>query len=312
MDFENNIGSNNTQTTRTIFDDCICVEISFKRFGIKKKVAKGKVKTDANEKYVRTTKDIIDSGAYDRIVKFDNETRDIVSRYAVPSILREGSWLVKIESFEALNRQLEDRASRRRELVDAFVDIEYRPQIEAMRAELGSLWDARNYPPAEKVRDLFDMIVRFTSYSTPQQLARLNPEVYAKAVSQARAEIASATDEIRDMMRAAMADLVDHLVDRLERKQDGSQKIFRDTLIDNVREFIDTFGARNIVDDEALAALVQRARGILDNQGLQIDAQSLRDSNVLSDRVRSGFAELKASLDEMLVDRPKRKINFDL
>ena len=60
-----------------------------------------------------------------------------------------------------------------------------------------------------------------------------------------------------------MAELVQHLVERLQPGADGKPKVFRDSLVRGMEEWLSDFSARNLAQDGELSSLVERARELL-------------------------------------------------
>jgi hypothetical protein len=113
-----------------------------------------------------------------------------------------------------------------------------------------------------------------------------------------------ASEEVRQALRVGLADLVDRMVERLDTNGDSKPKVFRDTLVTNLSEFIESFAPRNITDDAELGRLVDRCRGVLDG----VDADALRASTAVRSKVRDGMARVQVALDSMVIDRPARRI----
>lgn len=99
--------------------------------------------------------------------------------------------------------------------------------------------------------------------------------------------------------------LVAHLTERVSgTNEDGTPKVFRDSAIGNLVEFFDRFRQLNVRSSEQLDSLVAEAQRIVRN----VEPQSLRDSDALRERMVSQLSRVQSSLDEMLVDRPRRRI----
>ena len=87
-------------------------------------------------------------------------------------------------------------------------------------------------------------------------------------------------------------------------QNDGKPKVFRDSIVNNLTEFFQRFRHLNVRSNEQLDLLVDQAQQII--QG--VEPQALRDNGVLRDTVASELSELQSSLDDLLVDRPRRRI----
>ena len=103
-----------------------------------------------------------------------------------------------------------------------------------------------------------------------------------------------------------MVELVAHLRDRLTDQPDGTQQRLRESTVQKLREFLETFDFRNVTDDQELKEQVERARHLLG--GTTTDA--IRNTGELRARVREGMAEIAQRLETMVSDRVGRKFRF--
>jgi hypothetical protein len=94
--------------------------------------------------------------------------------------------------------------------------------------------------------------------------------------------------------------MVDHVVDRLS----GEKKVFRDSLIENIRGFLSDFSQLNINDDKALESQVNRCRAILEG----VDPKTLRSDEGFRSEIAKRMGMVQEQLDAMMIARPKRKI----
>jgi hypothetical protein len=83
--------------------------------------------------------------------------------------------------------------------------------------------------------------------------------------------------------------------------------VFRDSMVKNMEEFFQFFGARNLVDDQELATLVERARSVM--QG--VTTEELRTNDLMRDLVRERMEQVKAEMDLNLMVRPSRRLFLD-
>ena len=292
---------------RSIMERSVLLEVSVSRFGLKRKLAKSKVQVDADKTYIHASKDLLQSKAYSAIVKKDGEFRDWLMTKCLPSMFKKGIYLVPIVSVTEVEAGLSNYMHvERPELVNRFIE-DYPARREEAEGKLAGCFDAGQYPAVETVRACFSVTKRYLTFSTPDKLKSIDPTLYTEESDRLRETFVSAQGEIREVLRAGFSEVVSHMVAKLSPDATGKRQIFRDTLVGNVREFIDNFAAKNIVDDAELAALVDKARGILDG----VSPDLLRDHRTVRDTVRDEMGGIKAALDGMLQDAPTRKINFD-
>ena len=101
-----------------------------------------------------------------------------------------------------------------------------------------------------------------------------------------------------------LAKLVSHLTERLSGQEDGKPKVFRDSAVENLTEFFERFRHLNVRSNEQLDELVAQAQRTIRG----VEPQELRDSAGLRQQVATQLAGVQATLDGMLVDRPRRNI----
>ena len=106
------------------------------------------------------------------------------------------------------------------------------------------------------------------------------------------------------MFQDQLAELVEHLVERLSSDESGKQKTFRDSTISNLNEFFTRFQQLSIGSSEELKQLVTQAQSIIRG----VEPQRLRDNNAMRQRIASQMSAVQASLDGMVIDRPRRNI----
>jgi hypothetical protein len=119
--------------------------------------------------------------------------------------------------------------------------------------------------------------------------------------------VAARFDEAVELAERAIAEefarLVPHLRERVA-PEGGETKVFRDSAVENLAAFFDRFRSLSVRSDEGLERLVAEAQRAVRGVG----AQELRDSEGLRRAVASDLAGVRASLDAMLVERPRRRI----
>ncbi len=108
-------------------------------------------------------------------------------------------------------------------------------------------------------------------------------------------------------MRAILQEMVTHTIERLTPTPDGKQKIFKKSMIGNIKEFLDSFSDRNITDDAELEKLVEQMRGIMAGKS----ADALRGDDAMRKDVADKMASVKTAMDAMLTDKPNRAITLE-
>ena len=113
--------------------------------------------------------------------------------------------------------------------------------------------------------------------------------------------------EIQNTLRAAMRDLVTHLVTRLTPDALGQRKTFRTSTVTNLMDFLNRFEARNLGGDNELHELVKQSKTLLNG----VTATTLKQNETLSGSIRKGLDDIKIQLDQLLINPPSRLITFE-
>ena len=190
------------------------------------------------------------------------------------------------------------------ELADAVeeLDRQFAELKSAARLRLGSLYCASDYP--DSLGGLFSVEWDFPSVEPPSYLRQLSPELYQHEAARVAARFDEAISMAEEAFTAELSKLVSHLTERLAGQDDGKPKIFRDSAVENLREFFGRFSSLNVRSNEQLDALVEQAQEAVRG----IEPGQLRDSQPLRQQVVTQLAGVQATLDGLMVDRPRRNI----
>ena len=190
------------------------------------------------------------------------------------------------------------------ELTDAVAQLneQYEELRQSARDRLGDLFSASDYPPS--LHDAFSLHYDFPSVEPPDYLRSLNPELYDQECRRMRQRFDEAVRLTEAVFTEELAKLVDHLAERLSGDDDGKPKVFRDSAVENLRSFFNRFQSLNIHSDQQLDDLVERTRSLMNG----VDPSRLRNNSTARQQISNGLANVQASLDQLLVDRPRRNI----
>jgi hypothetical protein len=184
----------------------------------------------------------------------------------------------------------------------ARLDEHYEDLKRAARQRLGRLYNANDYPPS--LQGLFALSFDFPSVEPPAYLRQLSPELYRQESARAQERFAEAVRMAEAAFLDELSKLVSHLTERLSGADDGKPKIFRDSAIENLLEFFRRFRTLNVSSSEELEALVAQAQAVVSG----VTPQQLRDSSTMRQQLSSQLSAVGATLDGLLVDRPRRNI----
>jgi hypothetical protein len=209
-------------------------------------------------------------------------------------LLPQSSLSTFASTMQTYRERLQEAAS---ELAGQYDQI----KSEAER-RLGTLFNASDYPTT--LDGLFDLEVSYPTIEPPAYLVSLHPDVYQQEQARVRERFESAVELAEKAFATELQRLTGHLAERLTGLHDGQPKVFRDSAVENLREFFERFRRLNIRSSPELDALVEQAQQTING----VEPQTLRDSNRLRQMVARDFEQIQASVGEILVDRPRRNI----
>jgi hypothetical protein len=209
-------------------------------------------------------------------------------------LLPQNSLRLFAQTMQTYRERLQEAA---RELSSQYDQI----KSEAQR-RLGTLFNASDYP--QTLDGLFDLEWSVVPLEPPQYLVALNPEVFQQEQARVRERFENAVELAEQAFATELQRLTAHLAERLTGLHDGQPKVFRDSAVENLREFFERFRRLNIRSSPELDMLVEEAQQVITG----IEPQQLRDSVRLRQMVARDFEQIQASVGELLIDRPRRNI----
>jgi hypothetical protein len=272
--------------------------------GNSRKVSSAQVEVDADKRLVKVSKTLLDSLELEAVRRLDGEIRRYLYGVCLP--FEPGIHLLPIPLIEIADEKLRKFVAQRQELVEVFLTAYPRLCAEAA-SRLRTLYNPLDYPPVEEVRSEFSASWQYVSYGVPEQLREVSDRMFQDERDKAAQRMSEAYTEVRQVLREAMVELVAHLRDRLTDQPDGTPQRLRESTVQKLREFLDTFDFRNVTNDEELKEQVERARALL--AGTTTDA--IRNTADLRLRVRTGMGEIVGQLETMVSDRVGRKFRFE-
>lgn len=274
-----------------------------KRVGNRKKVSSARVEVDADKEAISVSKTLLDAPQLLDIINYDTAIRRLIGLTCLPSFFRGGMFLLPLQSVERVESRLQEMQEERARLVSVFLS-DYPQLVETARARLRGLFEILDYPAVDAVAQEFDFSWRYLSFDVPATLQAIDLQVFNREREKQARQWDEAAGQIQTLLRANLLDLVANMNERLAPTADGQRKIFKNSLVSNLTDFLKTFDARNIVDDAELARVCAQARSLLEG----VDPQLLRESQDVRAQVQTGFAQVQRELSEMVVNRPTRRI----
>lgn len=291
-------------SARRLFARAVACVLNLSQIGTSRKRPTSSVDTKgADADRVKVSASIMESDTLDKIGAWLNETRREVAARSTPSVMfRAGVYLLPIGLITEVDEYLIKRRDGLADLVRKLED-EYDAIKADAAAKLGPMFRATDYPPIEQLAGKIGIQWAYVAVDAPATLAEVSKTIMRREQEKAAQTWRDALEEATAVLRAGFKELIGHMVEKLQPADDGRKRIFRDSLVGNVREFLRTFPDRNLGDDAELAALAKEAGDILGG----VDAQMLRDDDSIREYVARGMAQIKTRLDDAVTDAPQRR-----
>jgi len=215
----------------------------------------------------------------DRIQSNANEFRTFVYKHTLP-FENKGARLLSVDLYAKLDEEQRKAAMEHEAGVIEFLD-NYDGYIEEARRRLNGLFNIADYPDRDKLADKFNFAVSFAPVPVGQnlvvdiaseELGRLQADINARG----QEALAGAMADVWDRVFQAVKRLQEKMLaeDRIDKRGNVKAPIFRDSIVENVRELVDILPGLNIAGDINL----EKARQELERDLCDIDVGDLRES----------------------------------
>ncbi|WP_428097912.1 hypothetical protein [Candidatus Rariloculus sp.] len=166
-----------------------------------------------------------------------------------------GARLLPVANYERYTAALDNLIERMLTERSRFI-ADYDYQVEQARLDLGRLFRADDYPSRDELRGRFSAHYRIVPVPDSGHFLA---ELGNGASERVRRDI---EQHVRERLNGALGDLyrrlgeaVGHVCERLTEDENGRAKVFRDSLIENLRELVDTVPRLNLFGDKHLERL---------------------------------------------------------
>jgi hypothetical protein len=263
----------------SIASSAMLVEMSISTWTARKLDKKVSTQVDldngAKTKVVNANKNLMaGTGVLDTIVKYAANARAWHLSQTLPWT-DNGSRLLPMSNFMNYKKQLGELETNYEALVDKFI-VAYPSLVGAAAFQLGTLFDRNEYPDENSLKKKFKFTYSFFPVPTAGDF-RIDINEEAKAEIMANCNSAY-EDRLNNAMGEAWSRLhkcLSNMSERLTDNEDGSRKIFRDSLVENGVELVTMLKHLNITQDPKL----EQARRDLQSAIGAHDLDSLRDNS---------------------------------
>lgn len=257
---------------------------------------------------IHATKQLLDTKApeFKAVTQVISRARSYWMAVTVP-YPEDGIRLIRrdrIDGPDGFNKTMEGFVAELEEAKKGLRTAYTRLRNEAQK-RLGELFNADDYPPT--IDDEFEIAWDFVSLAAPEFLKKLNPALYDAEQKKLAARFDEAIRMAEEAFTGELANLVGHLVERLQPSDDGKPKVFRDAAVENLTEFFSRFKQMTSGSNKELDKLVEDAQKVVSG----LTPADLRKDVTVRDRVSGALAPILGVLDGLVTTKPKRKISFE-
>lgn len=284
-----------------IFEKACLIQISVSAWGGSLQLPPQAMQKIGDADWLKGRKNLVDPEYLIKIKSIGSGARIKISRYALPFPIH-GMMMVPKESISMIEEELQSCQDKFWNEVESFVEV-YDQAREEAEVKLGEYYNETDYP--SNIRRKFNFEWRYVTVSTPGQNTILSPELYEKERQKFVNMMGDARTDAVSALRSEFAEFVNHLVEKLQTKEDGKPMKFKDATVVNFQEFLEMFNNRNIFKDNELTSLVEKARGLIAN----VDPKHLRDtSGSLREHIRDEFQKVSEEMNSLITNAPRRRI----
>ena len=288
----------------------VVLDVCFRRPGIRRKGKLSLVETDADRTLLSLGKKIVDSPEYNDISTVVRKFKDWIKARSTPTgSLREGAYRIPIDLLTEVYNRLAVAKAEYAEKADAFCAA-FPALKEAAKERLADQYDESNYVSTQRLRSAFRVDHRLIDYGVPNATL-VGEAIHAAEAQEAEVELKQAAEICKTALRVSMLEIMTHFQKALGSRPDGKKAILRETTYERTLEFIDLFAKRDIFNDTATKALVEKARTVLSGGNGFVDSNELRTNEGFRMQVEAATGEIVAKLGALVETSVARAIEFD-
>ena len=247
---------------------------------------------DASSSAGRYNKRLLPKSAFANLTSVTSEARTKHYENSLPWD-DKGARLLTVANYEHYTATLDTLRETIVHHRARFID-DYNDNIDQARIDLGTLFRLEDYPSKEQLQGKFAIRYRIAPVPNADHfIAKLASDDTDRVKREIEQNIQEQLhDAIADLYRR-FADAIQRVSQRLQNDDDGKPLIFRNSMIDNIRELVDIVPRLNIFGDHELAQLCQQVKDKIAN----VDPDALRPSKSFDPAAR---AQVKQDADELM------------
>ena len=194
----------------------------------------------------------------------------------------QGSRMLTVANYERYTELLDGLRERMVRERARFIE-DYDDNVDQARLDLGKLFRIEDYPSKEALHGRFGIRYRIVPVPDADHfMAQLASDDTARVKRDIESQIEKRlNDAVADLYRR-LGEAVERVSERLQEGEDGKPLVFRNSMIENIRDLVDVVPRLNIFGDDRLAQLCQDVKDRI----AHADPETLRLSPQFNPNVR--------------------------
>ena len=301
-----------TTEAATILQRSVCLSLECHYLGNNRQIdlgevveaAGGTVTFDAEQFHV--VERLVDRKELREATRAVNEAKHYLQTRAIAAhrIFGQRTYLVPVVSIEEIEAWLTRQEAIVRQKA-AAVAARYDMAAVAQRAALGPLASTK-YPTAAEVAAAYSIDWVYVSFAAPDRLTTVNRAIAERARVRYEGKLRNAFDVTVATLHQSAVEVMRDLEQRLAPGADGKPRVIRGTALRDLEEFAAHLPARNLTDDQQLAAIVARVAA----RTTGLDVGTLRQSDALRADLHQAAVAARAQLEELIETVGRRAIRL--
>lgn len=259
---------------------------------LKKKVAVSELVGDGATTGLSVSKALIDAPELRSLFMHRRRFNKALAEYTLPGgplTLAGGQHLVPLRAIPELKRMVVEYISLREALLEKF-GASYSAIVENEKGRLGSMFNAKDYPPFEEYRAACSVHHKFVSNKVPDEIRLIDEGLFEQETARMHNDCAEAAAGIEFELRTRLIDQAELFADRLGNDPvTGRPKQLHSTVVDSVKGFFFSFSTFNLTRHAGLQHLADRGSGLIGRN----TAESIRNSEPERIKLKEGFDKIR-------------------
>ena len=261
----------------------------------------------ADPDFLHVYQDLLDKKYLKDLAKHRAGMIDYIKGISVPAkMLANGMYLIPLRRVEEVDQKITTYVAEREKLLNDFRDIYDEAKADAKQRR-GKHFNENDYPSFEYLRSFYKTEAKWLSFNVPAALEKINSEIAEREREKVKHEWADTAVEVRDALRASFIKMVSHFTERLGKDPEtGKPKVFHESSLENIKQFLSTFGDRNLTNDVELERLTKEAKAIVEG----IDVKQVRTDEEFRKSLEDKFKDFASKTDGLVIIK-EREFSFD-